>query len=204
MKAVALLAVAGLAAVANAQSATVVIDALGLNNGDSVNVGDSVTWQVSIQFTGAQYLLGANLKFTSSLDASIAGPATAGSSVGPGQVFNGGAADGTGDVLDNLTYANAFAAQFGGAGANPFILATFTATANALGGWSISADKRSLGTTAAIQLASGGAFAPPFTQFNFQTAANFSQTSDTINVVPTPGALALLGLGGLAAGRRRR
>lgn len=205
MKIAALLAVAAAAGLASAQTATVIIDAVGLNNGDSINVGDQVTWRVSVQFTGAQYLLGANLKFASSLDAQIAGPmSSAGGSVGPGQVFNGGGVDGSGDLLDNVTYSNAFAAQFGGTSPNPFILGTFTATANALGQWSFAADKRSLGTSAALTTATGGAFVPPFSQNFFQTAANFSQNAETINVVPTPSALALLGLGGLAAARRKR
>jgi hypothetical protein len=89
--------------------------------------------------------------------------------------------------------------------ANPAVIGAFTITVGA---------GRSLGSTLSIgglvaQTQAGAAA----NAFQFHAAANSSNTSfresgsvesGLITVVPTPGALALLGLGGLVTGRRRR
>lgn len=208
----ALLALAALAPLATAQLNPVVT--LTADDADgNVNIGDVVTWTVAISWTsngtvggGDDYLFGANLRFIGIggilFDLSTA---TAGTSIGPGTVFNGGGV--AGNILDNITFADASKSQFGGSSDNPFIFASFTTTitgGNVNDTLSFDVDKRSLGTTAALTIASGGAFAPPFVTNNFQDADDFTVVSDTITLIPTPGALALLGLSGLGAARRRR
>jgi hypothetical protein len=214
MKIAALVALAGVATLASAQLNPIVT--ISHNDADDiVNVGDVVTWTVSISWTsngalggGDDYMFGANLKFDAAGGiGGTAGARTQGAGVLPGTTFNGGGA--TGLSIDNVTFADAFGGQFGRADANgaAFVLVSWTTTiesGNVGDTLSYSADKRSLGTTAALTVASGGAFAPPFVTNNFQTNADFEVVSDRVQIVPTPGALALLGLGGLAAGRRRR
>ena len=59
MKTAAIIAVAGLASAAAAQSATV---SLTHNDGDStINVGETVTWTLSVAFTGGEVVSGVNM-----------------------------------------------------------------------------------------------------------------------------------------------
>lgn len=181
--AIAIAAVAGLAAAASAQSVKLTFTA----TASEINVGDTVSWSVSATFTGfstTAYFGGFNGDFLAS-DNSL----------------------GTAGNFNNLMAFQGFPATANGADVNVNIFNsallgsddqslgtffTFDVTAEAEGGLSYTES----GITS--MFADDDIFTQP-TEF-----LDVPTNSDIVNIVPAPGAVALLGLGGLVAGRRRR
>lgn len=185
MKAIAITAIAGLAAAASAQSLSVHFAA----TASEINVGDSVNWSVQVTATGygsTAYLGG----FVGSFDASDSSLGDAGNWVSN---FAGNA---TTPLFDgaSITTINSFNSALLGSD-DQALVEGFA--------WSVTAanegilDYASSGTWSFF--GNDGIFTLP-DEFDAQTA---SVTSDRVSIVPAPGALALLGLGGLVAGRRR-
>ncbi len=182
--AVILTAVAGLASVASAQSLQMNFSA----SASEINVGDTVTWTVSVDFTGlaatgyfggfvgsflaSDAALGTAGNFASAMAGQGTAPAAAGADVNSINVFNS-ALLGTDD--------QSLGAFF-----------TFDVVAEAEGALSYGA------AGVATLFASDFIFASPIEFTSFQV------NSDSVSIVPAPGAAALLGLGGLVATRRRR
>lgn len=96
-------------------------------------------------------------------------------------------------LASNITFQN-LAPNFGGAAGNDVVFMSFTYNVAASADRVLTLDT---GTTSniAIYTTAGGSNSPATT---VRDGATITQ------VVPAPGALAMLGLGGLAAGRRRR
>lgn len=192
MKSIALLAVAGLATVASAQlNVSLSFDKT------SIAIGETATATVTASFTGAAG------SYFSSISANLVangGFVTASSASGLGWgmaalgAVNGGSANG--GSLNGI-----FAAQqslFGAVNTgNPFTVLTFTVTG---------AEAGVLTYSAAVANSAPGAFSftdaagGPFAQPTYTNA----MSSGSLTVTPAPSAMALLGLGGLVAGRRRR
>jgi hypothetical protein len=186
VKNIAILAVAGLAAGAVAQGVTLSFSA----DAAEVNVGDTVSWTVSASFSGypdaSAYFGG----FVGTLDASDAGLGTS------GNFANLMAGEGTppaanGASVSSVNIFNAALLQTNDP-ANPIDIFTFDVVTSAQGVLSYSAS----GTSTVF--ADDGIF----TLGDEFSSATIS--SDSVNIVPAPGAAALLGLGGLVAARRRR
>ena len=193
MKSIALMAVAGLATVASAQSLSVNLSF----DATSIAVGDSVTATVSATlegFAAGSYLSSLNIDLIASGALGEASNVSAVAWNNPALGFNGqGTASGA-DVL------GVQASQFSlippiTAGDVAVISFTFTASAEGVLSYSSS--------TAAGAPFSYSVTGPSFADqpVSFDDSA-FS--SGSLNIVPAPSAMALLGLGGLVAGRRRR
>ncbi len=194
MKSIALMAVAGLASVATAQTLSVTLSF----DATSIAVGDSTTATLTASFSGhpaGAYLSSVNVNLIASgafADASnVAAIAWNNAALG----FDGqGTASGS-DVL------GVSGAQFSlippVTAGSPIVITTFTVTGTAAGELSYSITTAD-GAPAPFTV-TGGFFSDPAIQFQ---ADAFS--SATLNVTPAPSAMALLGLGGLVAGRRRR
>ncbi len=185
MKSIAILGVAGLAAAASAQSATLHFSA----SATTVNVGDTVSWTVSASFTGypdpTAYFGGFNGMF----DASDAGLGTSGNFVNL-LSFEGFPATAAGASVADVNIFNA--ALLGTDDpSNPIDIFTFDVVTSSAGALSYGAT----GVTTVF---------PDNGIFTLGDELTASVMTDTVNIVPAPGALALLGLGGLAAARRRR
>jgi conserved repeat domain len=195
-KALALAAVAGLASVAAAQSLTLNISA----DRATANVGDTITYTVSANTAASTYILNVNVHFVAS-DAGL-GSASAFSWNSWASATNNGNASGA--SLDNVRGGQSL--LFGAIdGSNPIVLGTFTVTAGAEGELSYGVVKGTAAASAMFitQRSDQGPFGPQFT-FASATANGFSLNADSVRIIPAPGAMALLGLGGLAAARRRR
>jgi len=192
MKNIAILAVAGLATAATAQGVTLHFDVDGdpTTGLQAVRGDGNASWSVYASFTGypddSAYFGG----FVGTFDAS--GSGTASNPVG---LMNG---EGTppstsgGDITD----INMFNSALLGTNdpANPIEVFSFDTSGTVEG------DPLSYGATGtASMFADDGIFALP-DEF---VDGDINIISDTV-VVPAPGAMALLGLGGLAAARRRR
>jgi len=185
MKSITIAAVAGLAAAASAQSVSLSFSA----DATSVNVGDVVSWTVSASFSGFADPWAYYGGYVGSFDASDAGLGTSGN-------FNNGLqGEGTpptsmGASVGTLNFFNA--ALLGtDDNSNPIEIFSFDVTTGAAGALSYSA---------------GGVntIFPDDGIFTLGEEYIAQVSSDTVNIVPAPGAFALLGLGGLAAARRRR
>ncbi len=184
MKTVAIAAIAGLAAAASAQSVAMNFSA----SATEINVGDTVTWSVSVSFTGLQAtgyfggFVGSFLASDNGLGvASNMNTLMSGEAVTP--VANGAS-------VNNINTFNS--ALLGTDDQSLGVFYTFDVTATAEGALSYGA--------------AGVATLFP-SDFIFAGAIEFTAfpvSSDTVSIVPAPGAFALLGLGGLAATRRRR
>jgi len=194
MKTAAIIAVSGLTAIASAQTATV---SLTHNDADSViNVGETVTWTMTIEFTGGEAVSGVNMRIDGDnalgQSSAFAYEATNGGN-------NGGASNGAGIGFVNMTNS-LFLESFGGGPANrdnPLTIGTFDFTAGAAGtlAYSISTGEASSAFLTVAPNAFGDlAVAEGEASFNIQS----------LTIVPSPASAALLGLGGLVATRRRR
>lgn len=195
MKTAAIIAVAGLASAAAAQSATV---SLTHDGGATVNIGDTVTWTLSVAFTGAVAATGVNM--------SIQGDNTLGSSSSMTYTAtnggnNDGASNGAGIGFVSLTNS-LFLEAFGGGAAlrdNPLVIGTFSFTAASAGTLTYGVSKGQ--ATSAFVSVGLSAFA----DVEFATTGDVAGINvQSLNIVPTPASAALLGLGGLVATRRRR
>lgn len=191
MKTIAIMTVAGLAAAASAQSMSVHFSAAQT----SVLVGETINWTVSVSHTfsdpGAYF--GGFAGPAAPFGQFIASDSTLGSAQNMSTIMAGEAVAPTtsGASIANI---NVFNSALLGTNnpANPIDFYTFDVVAEnegvlsygASGVWSM--------------FANSGIFTLP-TEF---TSPDL--TSDSVNIVPAPGAFALLGLGGLAAARRRR
>lgn len=193
MKSVAMIAVAGLAAAASAQTPTMSMNFSA--SATEINVGETVTWTVSVSFTG----LSATGYF-----GGLSGPQALGfgrfiasdNSLGTASNFvNYMAGEGVPATADGATVRdiNVFnSALLGTNDSSIGVFYQFDVTASAMG--QLSYDAAGVATL----FASNFIFNPPI-EFT-----SWPVTSDVVNIVPAPGAFALLGLGGLAAARRRR
>ena len=197
MKTAAIIALAGIASIASAQSAHVMLTH---DQGDGeINIGESAVWTLSVAFTGGDTASGGNMEISGDNalgnSSSMTYTATNGGS-------NGGASNGAGIGFVNWTNS-LFLEAFGGGAAdrtNPFVVGTFSFTGGAVGTLDYTF---TLGeATSAFASVAISAFA----DFNMADvgAAGLTITSDSLNIVPTPASAALLGLGGLVAIRRRR
>ncbi|MFG0304721.1 MAG: VPLPA-CTERM sorting domain-containing protein [Phycisphaerales bacterium JB040] len=203
MKTAALIAVAGLASAAAAQSVTV---NLTHDDADSnIAIGETVTWTLSISFTGfadGAAASGGNMR--------INGDNALGTSSDMTYTpVNGGNAESTtpesgdsnGAGIQFVSWTNSiFLESFGGGPAiktNPFVVGTFDFTGNAEGTLNYSV-VRGQATSAFVSIDLSA-----FATSNF-TTADVSYNVQSLTIVPTPASAALLGLGGLVATRRRR
>lgn len=215
-RAFAVLAVSGLAAVANAQDSFRIN--LQVNDGgnwvDSINAAPGQAVQVRAVFSvtraaGFVSIGGAQITQIDVNGTSGAGDAVSafGGLLSPGtqtfSYFNGGTATAKIDRLDNPTGSIQLAqnpVNSGGVTGNDLVFLTFTYTPDAtLGERNLELEGTSTAgriTLANVFTTAGGSSAAMTTVASFDGAR--------INVVPAPGALALAGLGGLAAARRRR
>jgi len=205
MKTAALIAVAGLASVAAAQSVTV---NLTHDDADSmIFVGESVTWTLSVSFSGfpaGSAASGGNM--------AINGNNALGASTDMAYTpVNGGNAetttpesgDSNGVGITFVSWTNSiFLESFGGGPAikdNPFVVGTFDFTAGALGTLTYSV-VTGQATSSFVSVDESA-----FSTQNFTAGeVAFNIQSLTITDIPSPASAAMLGLGGLVATRRRR
>ena len=188
--AIVLAAVAGLASASSAQGVKMFFNA----SATTINVGDTVSWTVSVTMTG----LTATGYFGgfSGTDADFGNFDASDSSLGIASnlvnFMNGEGVPATvnGASVANLNVFNS--ALLGTDDQSIGVFYSFDVTATATGDLSYSADG------VASLFASDFIFESPI------EITNFPVNSDTVHIVPAPGAVALLGLGGLVAGRRRR
>jgi phosphohistidine swiveling domain-containing protein len=195
MKSIALLAVAGLATVASAQlNVSLSFDKT------SILVGETAIATVTASFTGAagSYFSSVSANFVAS-DNGLASASSA-SGLGWGVPALGAIQNGT---ANGASLNGTFAAQQSLFGApntsNPFTVLTFVVTGTAAGELSYTATRaNSAPGVFSFTDAAGGPFAAP----TYSDA--LSSGTLVINAIPAPSAMALLGLGGLVATRRRR
>lgn len=191
MKSIALITVAGIAAAASAQGVTLTFSA----NATTVNVGDTISWTVSASFTGfanptAYYggFAGPDFPFGQFI-ASDNGLGTSGNFSNL-MTHQGVPAASNGASVVNINIFNA-ALLGSNDPANPIDIFTFDVVTSSMGVLSYIGD----GVHTVF---------PDSGIFTLGVEVPGSSISDSVNIVPAPGALALLGLGGLAAARRRR
>jgi MYXO-CTERM domain-containing protein len=185
VKNIALLVIAGLATGAVAQGVTLNFTA----NASEVNVGDTISWTVSASFTGypdpSAYYGG----FVGTFDASDLGLGTAQNFVNL-MAGTGTPAAANGASVTAVNIFNAALLQTNDP-ANPIDIFTFDVVAGSVGVLSYNAN----GTSTVF---------PNDGIFTLGEEAPTTTSSASVNIVPAPGAAALLGLGGLVAARRRR
>ncbi len=186
MKIAAILGVAGIAAAASAQSVTINIEA----SNYTPAAGEDVTVTVSAEFSGAAAFAGYWFDLVAT-----GGDGTASNHQflnGVGALSPAPTANGAG--YDSVQTAN-FPPALGGNASNPLALFSYTLTYN--GGvieLTTATNPNSAAPAAQVYVNSGDFAATPVaTDVNGATIG-----------VPTPASAALLGLGGLAAARRRR
>ncbi|MFT5424949.1 MAG: hypothetical protein ACI89L_002752 [Phycisphaerales bacterium] len=201
MKTAAIIALAGLATVASAQSATMVLshdDVDGI-----INVGESVTWTLSVAFTGGDAASGGNQVISGD---NALGNSSAMAYTPTNGGSNGGSSNGAGIGFVNWTNS-LFLEAFGSPAdhSNPFVVGSFSFTASAVGVLNYSFARGTVGggqaDSAFVSIAQT-AFAE--TLFDTESTAGVSYDIQSLTIVPSPASAALLGLGGLVAVRRRR
>lgn len=192
-KALALVAVAGLAGLASAQTATVTTTANG-GNAVSVAPGTAVNLAVAVTYTGGVQLAGLQG------GVKVAGDAGTGSNfafnLGAGPLINTGSF--TGGSRLGMDVASGPPLFFGinPLWANqPVNMLSYQVTINDPGVYQV--------------IWQSPATAPNARIYTSATSASFAEAQTTyvgatITVTPAPASLALVGLGGLVAGRRRR
>ena len=195
MKTAAIIAVAGLASAAAAQSATV---SLTHNDGDStINVGETVTWTLSVAFTGGEVVSGVNMAI---LGDNALGTSSAMTYTGTNGGNNGGDSNGAGIGFVNLTnslFIEAFQ-MIAADRSNPLVIGTFDFTGGAEGVLAYNVAKGQ-SSSAFVSVAQSA-----FAETLFANPGDVQISVQSLTIVPTPASAALLGLGGLVATRRRR
>jgi uncharacterized protein (TIGR03382 family) len=197
MKSIAVLAVAGLASVAAAQNiSTNLVVSLTFDRAE-IAIGESATATVTASWTGVagSYLSSFNVNMNASgeyVSVSNLAPAAWNN---PALGFNG-----TG-TISGASILNFQASQFSlippFVNSNPILVTSFTVTGTAEGVLSYSTTNAD-GAPFPMSV-TGPVFSDPVVQFG-----NDSFQSGSLVVTPAPSAMALLGLGGLVVGRRRR
>jgi hypothetical protein len=197
MKSIALLAVAGLATVASAQNvSTDLVVELSFDK-TSIAIGETATATISASWTGVtgSYFSSFNVNINASgeyVSLSNVAPIAWNN---PALGFNG---QGT---VSGASILNMQASQFSlippFVSTNPIMVTSFTVTGTAEGVLSYSTTNAD-GAPFPFSV-TGPVFSDPVVQFG-----NDSFSSGSLVVTPAPSAMALLGLGGLVAGRRRR
>jgi uncharacterized protein (TIGR03382 family) len=201
---IALFAVAGLAGFASA-AGTVVVNMV--PQAASINAGESVTFDVFVDYsgvTGGLAIAGWKFDVNHSANGSASGAVN-------NAVFNQGVVNG----LDNgagalIGFAGGqLPPAFGGGNVTQFIGSiTYTDGGTAGANYAVSLDiSNYVGPTGALNIfntATGGQSRSSLTSDtgNFHLVVVNSGSVDVI--IPSPASMALLGLGGLVAGRRRR
>ena len=197
MKSIALLAVAGLATVASAQNiSTNLVVSLTFDK-TSIAIGETATATMSASWTGVtgSYLSSVNVDLNASgafvAVSNVA--AVAWNNVALG--FNGqGTASGA-NIIGLQASQFSLIPPFNTA--NPILITTFTVTGTAEGILSYTSSNAA-GAPFPYSV-TGPVFSDPVVEFS-----NSALSSGSLVVTPAPSAMALLGLGGLVAGRRRR
>ena len=189
MKNVAILAIAGLAAAASAQGVTLHFDLDGdaTTGTDVISASGEGSWSVYASFTGygsAAYFGGFVGSFDASGDGAAANPVSLMAGNGTTPTASGA------DIVD----INMFNSALLGTNdpSNPLAVFTFDTSGTAV--------ELSYGATGTASLFADSCI---FTLPEEFVDGDINIISDRL-VVPAPGAMALLGLGGLAAARRRR
>jgi MYXO-CTERM domain-containing protein len=194
MKSIALLAVAGLATVATAQTNLNV--ALTFDK-TSIAIGETATATVTASWNGVagSYMSSVNANWLASGEFASVSNIAAVAWNNPALGFNGqGTASGA-SVLG--VQASQFSLIPPFTATNPILVTTFTVTGTAEGVLSY-ASTTVTGAPSPYSV-TGPGFADPVVFFT-----NDAFSSGSLTVTPAPSAMALLGLGGLVAGRRRR
>ncbi len=197
MKSIALLAVAGLATVASAQNVSTDLVVELTWDKTEIAIGETATATVIASWNGVEgsYFSSFNVNFNAS------GEYVSVSNLAPAAWNNTALGfDGTG-TISGASILNFQAAQFSlippFVATNPILVTTFTVTGTAEGVLSYSTTNAD-GAPFPMSV-TGPIFSDPVVEFG-----NDSFVSADLIVTPAPSAMALLGLGGLVAGRRRR
>ncbi len=197
MKSIALLAVAGLATVASAQNVSTDLVVELTWDKTEIAIGETATATVIASWNGVEgsYFSSFNVNFNAS------GEYVSVSNLAPAAWNNTALGfDGTG-TISGASILNFQAAQFSlippFVATNPILVTTFTVTGTAEGVLSYSTTNAD-GAPFPMSV-TGPVFSDPVVEFG-----NDSFVSGSLTVTPAPSAMALLGLGGLVAGRRRR
>ena len=197
MKSIAVLAVAGLASVATAQNiSTDLVVSLTFDRAE-IAIGETATATITASWNGVtgSYFSSFNVNMNASgeyVSVSNLAPVAWNN---PALGFNG---QGT---VSGASILNMQASQFSlippFVSSNPILVTSFTVTGTAEGVLSYSTTNAD-GAPFPFSV-TGPVFSDPVVQFG-----NDSFSSGSLVVTPAPSAMALLGLGGLVAGRRRR
>lgn len=195
MKSIALMAVAGLATVASAQSLNVNLSW----DSTSIGFGDTATATVSASFEGqpaGAYLSSANFDLIASAALGTVGNVGAVSWNNAGLGFDGqGVASGADIVGINASQFSLIPPITAG---SPIVIMTFEFTAGEEAGVVDYSSATAAGAPFSFSV-TGGAFSDQPVSYG-----DDAFSAQSLTVVPAPSAMALLGLGGLVAGRRRR
>ncbi len=192
--ALALVAIAGLASLATAQTANVVVTANGGANaviapGGVVNVAVTIAHN---QFSVAGIQGGSIVAGNAGAGGSFATSIPAGALVVLGS-FSGGSRTGVDIAFTPPGFTGGFAVP--PSGTNPMPVFTYDITGLAVGTYSLNWVSPASAPNVRLYATAGST--------NFLEAQS-TYTGATITVIPAPASLALVGLGGLVAGRRRR
>jgi hypothetical protein len=197
MKSIAVLAVAGLASVATAQNiSTDLVVSLTFDRAE-IAIGETATATVTASWTGVvgSYFSSFNVNMNASgeyVSVSNLAPVAWNN---PALGFNGTGTVSGASILDMQASQFSLIPPF--VSSNPILVTSFTVTGTAEGVLSYSTTNA---TGAPFPFSvTGPVFSDPVVQFG-----NDSFSSGSLVVTPAPSAMALLGLGGLVAGRRRR
>jgi MYXO-CTERM domain-containing protein len=197
MKSIALLAVAGLATVASAQNVSTNLNVALSFDKASIAIGETATATISASWNGVagSYFSSFNVNINASgeyVSLSNVAPIAWNN---PALGFNG---QGT---ISGASILNMQASQFSlippFVNTNPILVTSFTVTGTAEGVLSYSTTNAA-GAPFPFSV-TGPVFSDPVVEFS-----NAAFSSGSLTVTPAPSAMALLGLGGLVVGRRRR
>ncbi|MCC5821889.1 MAG: PEP-CTERM sorting domain-containing protein [Planctomycetes bacterium] len=198
MKSIALLTVAGLATAASAQNISTDLVVSLTWDQDVINVGETATATITASWTGVtgSYFSSFNVNLLGSDQIATVDSVAPIAWNNPALGF-----DGTYASLDGANIIGLQASQFSlippFVTNNPLLVTTFTVTATEVGVLSYST-VNAAGAPFPFSV-TGPIFSDPVVQFG-----NDAFQSASLTIVPAPSAMALLGLGGLVAGRRRR